>query len=289
MNLASPLGEGHGLTLSWEGGFDTNIALSMTSCSRVVKEANEESTERPNWLELPKEVTSNIFQKLGALEVLTSARQVCSLWWNISKEPLMWRTIDLTKPPHYPQPTLVNLCCYAIEQSCGHLEDISIEFFATDKVLKCIANNGSHLRRMRLVKCWAVSNKGLREAVIKLPLLEEFEISFNNVLYDTIAVMGQFCPLLKVLKLNMCPYKHFKYDDEALAIARNMPNLRHLQLMGNWLTNYGLIFILDSCLHLESLNLKACKNIDLSGSLGERCYKQIRECGPPGGTVPYDI
>ncbi|XP_057426154.1 putative F-box/LRR-repeat protein 9 [Lotus japonicus] len=249
----------------------------MASCSRVVKDAYEESTEKPNWLELPKEVTTNIFHKLGAFEVLTSARQVCSLWWNISKDPLMWRTVDLTKPPYYPQSTLVNLCCYAIEQSCGHLEDISIEYFATDEILKCIANSGSHLRRMRLIKCWAVSNKGLREAVIKLPLLEEFEISFNNVSNDTFAVMGQCCPLLKVLKFNMCPYKGFKCNGDAFAIARNMPNLRHLQLMGNWLTNDGLVSILDGCLYLESLNLKACLNIDLSGSLGERCYKQIRE------------
>ena len=66
------------------------------------------------------------------------------------------------------------------------------------------------------------------------------------------------------------------YDFGALAIAKNMPKLRHLQLIGNRVTNDGLQAILDGCPHLESLDLRKCFNVTLSGNLGKRCAKQIK-------------
>ena len=53
------------------------------------------------------------------------------------------------------------------------------------------------------------------------------------------------------------------YDFGALAIAKNMPKLRHLLLNGNRVTNDGLQAILDGCPHLESLDLRKCFNVTL--------------------------
>ncbi|KAJ1410350.1 Leucine-rich repeat domain superfamily [Sesbania bispinosa] len=77
--------------------------------------------------------------------------------------------------------------------------------------------------------------------------------------------------LLKVFKFNVKGNKgiEFERDDEAFVIAKTMSQLRHLQLWGNMLTNNGLLAILDGCPHLESLDLRACFNLDLNGSLGE--------------------
>ncbi|XP_057443565.1 putative F-box/LRR-repeat protein 23 [Lotus japonicus] len=244
--------------------------------------SNGEITEGPlpNWLELPTEVTAKILYKLGAFDILTSARLVCPLWWKTCKDPLMWRTIDLTnQPPSYPHTAMLKLCRYAIEQSCGHLEDISIDFFCTDEVLKYIADSGSHLRRMGLLmKSWGISDVGMIELVKKLPLLEEFEISFNCLPKNILELIGQSCPFLKVIKFTLFigfP-KGFECNDDAFVIAKTMPELRHLQLIANRLTNDGLLAILDGCRHLESLDLRGCSNVDLSGSLGERCCKQIK-------------
>ncbi|XP_057433851.1 putative F-box/LRR-repeat protein 23 isoform X1 [Lotus japonicus] len=237
--------------------------------------------EEPNWLELPREVTAKILHKVGPFEIFTTASLVCHLWWKICMDPLMWRPIDLTTHPRYAQSKLEKFCIHAIERSCSQLEDISIEDIATDEVLKHIADSGSHLRRMRLMKCWTVSDKQLSEVVKKLPLLEEFEISFGDLSKDTLELMGKCCPHLQVLKFNMQEIKGYECDDEAFAIAKTMPRLRHLQLLGNRLTNEGLLAILDGCPHLESLDLRVCSNVDLSGSLRERCLKQIKDLRLP--------
>ncbi|KAL1188342.1 putative F-box protein [Cardamine amara subsp. amara] len=60
--------------------------------------------------------------------------------------------------------------------------------------------------------------------------------------------------------------------------ARNyMPQLRHLQLLGNELTNTGLNAILDGCPHLEHLDLSQCFNINLVGDLKKRCLERIKD------------
>jgi hypothetical protein len=55
----------------------------MASCSISAKEAEAENTVVPNWLELPREITANILQRLDTIEVVKSVCLVCPLWWNI--------------------------------------------------------------------------------------------------------------------------------------------------------------------------------------------------------------
>jgi hypothetical protein len=89
-----------------------------------------------------------------------------------------------------------------------------------------------------------------------------------------------------------CPrLKHFKHvEDEgyaqchetvyraernsgAMAIAR-MHELRSLQLFRCSLDGQGLTTILDNCLHLESLDIRRCRNITvLDSSLRSKCAR----------------
>jgi hypothetical protein len=54
-----------------------------------------------------------------------------------------------------------------------------------------------------------------------------------------------------------------------MAIAR-MHELRSLQLINNRLSNQGLVAILDNCLHLKSLYILNCYNIDMTPQLEAR-------------------
>ncbi|CAN6853359.1 unnamed protein product [Brassica oleracea] len=123
--------------------------------------------------------------------------------------------------------------------------------------------------------CSTVTSEGLTEAIAKLTLLEDLEVSYCSLSAESLKVVGQSCPNLKTLKLNREGtlrlnsepepkfYDEECNDEEALGIAESMPELRHLQLFGNILTNTGLTAILDGCPHLEHLDLRKCFNLPL--------------------------
>ncbi|WJX32174.1 hypothetical protein P8452_20532 [Trifolium repens] len=179
---------------------------------------------------------------------------------------------------HEPS-TLSKLCRYAVDQSCGRLEDIYIKYFGTDDLLKYVADRSSNLRCLRIGRCErSMSKEGLYESLKKLPLLEELEILNCHLLqFVSFEVIGQCCPLLKSLNLKGLFDFIRECDDHALGIAQTMPGLRDLRIVKNNLTNAGLIAILDGCPLLESLDLRGCFHLDLSGSLGKRCNEQIKE------------
>nr|POF21463.1 f-box protein skip19 [Quercus suber] len=94
-----------------------------------------------NWLELPRDVTESIFQRLGAVEILETAQKVCTLWRNICKEPSMWRDINMLNLYEWedgPSDPL-KMCRNAVDRSCGQLRAINIEYVANDELLNYIA------------------------------------------------------------------------------------------------------------------------------------------------------
>ncbi|GAB2214054.1 hypothetical protein Droror1_Dr00018388 [Drosera rotundifolia] len=99
---------------------------------------------------------------------------------------------------------------------------------------------------------------------------------------EEIKEVGSGCSLLRTFKLI---YREaFIYDDEdeeAFASVKTIPQLRHLQIIGNSLTDAGLKAVLDGCPHLESLDLRSCPRIHISGNLGKICSEGIKCLWPP--------
>jgi hypothetical protein len=116
------------------------VVHMMESCEKKAKVKSyvlSTLQRRPNWLELPTELMKNILQRLDTVDIVTIVRLVCPLWWNICKDPLMWRTIhisdiELNNTMRFSFRCLEKICRCAIDLSCGHAEDISIDLFGTD-------------------------------------------------------------------------------------------------------------------------------------------------------------
>ncbi|RVW39476.1 F-box protein SKIP19 [Vitis vinifera] len=199
--------------------------------------SREEEEEERNWQELPRDVTSMILSKLNAVEILSSAQFVCSFWRKLCREPMMWRNIDMHN--------LGDLCDlgYDLEEMARHAVDRS----------------GGQLLSI-CIDDFATDNL------------------LNYIMIEVLEAIGQCCPRLKSFRLNCQGFRHphIECDEEALAIAQNMPGLKSLQLFGNKLTNNGLLAILDGCCHLESLDLRQCFNVNLGGNLAKRCAEQIK-------------
>ncbi|KAF2576044.1 hypothetical protein F2Q70_00000178 [Brassica cretica] len=194
-----------------------------------------------SWAELPSELTSSILSRLSSIDILENAQKVCTSWRRVCKDTAMWRKIDM--------------------RNSGDL-------------------GSSNLRSLKLVKCSPLTCEGLTEAIVKLPLLEELQVSYCSLSVESLKVVGQSLPNLKTLKLNRIyrrfPCRPYVSDDDALAIAETMPRLSHLQLFANKLTNAGLNAILDHCPNLEHLDLRLCHSVRLLGDLKKRCSERIK-------------
>ncbi|ESQ45452.1 hypothetical protein EUTSA_v10010638mg [Eutrema salsugineum] len=252
-----------------------------------------------DWAGLPPELTSSILVRLDAIEILENAQKVCKSWHRVCKDPSMWRKIDMHTGLRcdgcYPRPdcdqcyeTLSlsrrcyeTMCRHAVDLSQGGLVEIDIWRFCTNSLLNYIADRSSSLRKVGLVMCHKLDGETLVEALAKHPLLEELDISYCSFPEESLKAVGKSCPNLKTLKLKT-PEVTYNDDEFAIAIAQGMPGLRHLQLFGNdVMGNEGLEAILDSCLHLEHLDLRQCSGIQFVGDLEKRCYQRIRDLRMP--------
>ncbi|XP_010440337.1 PREDICTED: putative F-box/LRR-repeat protein 9 [Camelina sativa] len=73
------------------------------------------------------------------------------------------------------------MCLNAVDLSRGGLLEINIKNFGSDSLLTYVADRSSNLRRLGVVDCGEqVTGYGILEAVVKLPLLEELEISSDS-------------------------------------------------------------------------------------------------------------
>ncbi|KAJ0264947.1 F-box protein SKIP19 [Hirschfeldia incana] len=252
--------------------------------------------EPKNWAELPPELISSILLRLNSIEILEKAQKVCRSWRSVCKDPSMWRKIDMDNLGDLGSMgyDLEIMCRHAVDRSQGGLLEIDIWYFGTDELLNYIADRSSKLKSLRLIMCYPIADEGFIEAVRKLPLLEYLEITYGAMSGEALKVAGQSCPNLKKLRLNSEPdpkfYDEEFNDEEALGIAESMPELRHLQLFGNTLTNTGLTAILDGCPHLEHLDLRKCFNIRLEGDMEKRCTERIKELKRPDDSTaghPY--
>jgi hypothetical protein len=98
------------------------------------------------------------------------------------------------------------------------------------------------------------------------------------LLTEALEVVGRCCPLLKSLKFNSWWEKNGEYDEEALAIAENMSELRCPQLFGNMLTNDSLQAILDGCPHLDHLTYGNVSVSVLQGIWKEDVLNRLKTC-----------
>uniref|UniRef100_A0A0D3B549 F-box domain-containing protein n=1 Tax=Brassica oleracea var. oleracea TaxID=109376 RepID=A0A0D3B549_BRAOL len=150
------------------------LSLSFPSPQFPSLTPEMEDGEYSSWSELPTELTSSILQRLGAIEVLENAQKVCTSWRRVSKDPAMWRKIVM----HNVEDLGYNLDImyrHAVDRSQGGLVEIEIWDFGTDSLVNYIAYSSGNLRSLKLVKCYLVTDEGLTEALVKLPLFEELE------------------------------------------------------------------------------------------------------------------
>ncbi|XP_047309302.1 putative F-box/LRR-repeat protein 23 [Impatiens glandulifera] len=242
---------------------------------------------------LSEDIIMLIMKKVGVVDILLNLQKVCRSWRNICKDPALWRSIDMHSNYSYHiitccSTTRINRTRYvmndmikhAIDRSCGQLIDIKLEKHFNVDILKYLTYRKNQLKRLQIVSCKKVTNKGLSKATKNMSSLEELHIYFGNITNAGLKNIGRNCPRLKSLT--------FDHQGRSIptAIAKSMPELRHLSLFGNQISNRDLEAILDGCPHLESLDLRECFKLDLYGMpLGLRCSSSIKTLLLPNDSI----
>ncbi|XP_047942036.1 putative F-box/LRR-repeat protein 9 isoform X2 [Salvia hispanica] len=158
----------------------------------------------PSCIDLPRDVTAEILQRLGAEGMLTSAQKVCTTWWKVCKDPALWRVIDFSNPRQGIFNDEYNVMCRrAVDRSQGQLVDLTIQYFGDDALLDYIVHRSPNLKRIKLGTCFFISGYCARRMVAKLPHLKELHLTLRPGLGACdIEVIGKSCPMLKSFSLN---------------------------------------------------------------------------------------
>lgn len=240
--------------------------------------------EACDWAEMPSDALAAVFAKLDVAEILSGAGLVCRSWRRLAaSDPTLWRRVDMCYQGDQLQTEEVEaMARAAVDRSAGTMEAFCAETFVNDDLLRYISQRAPSLKSLHLCLCHYVTNQGFAEAVNCFPQLEELDITFCSLYGIVCETAGRACPQLKCFRLNerwsilqseFAPYEGMDDDTEALGIASTMPGLQELQLIGNNLTNDGLVAILDRCPRLESLDIRQCYNIQMDDALRSKCAR----------------
>ncbi|CAM0952400.1 unnamed protein product [Alopecurus aequalis] len=245
----------------------------------------EDEGESRDWAEMPSDALSAVFAKLDLSDLFASAGLVCCAWRRLAtNNNMLWRRVDMSHQGDLMETEEAEaMARAAVDRSAGTLEAFWADTFVTDGLLRYISQRASSLKSLQLSLCDEVSNEGMAEAVQGFPQLEELDITFCSLYGNVCESVGKACPQLKCFRLNerwnvvdrgFAAYEEGMDDDtEALGIANNMPELRDLQLIGNNLTNDGLMAILGHCPHLQSLDIRQCFNLRIDDGMKSRCAR----------------
>ncbi|KAL5207561.1 hypothetical protein ABZP36_031996 [Zizania latifolia] len=248
----------------------------------------EDGSESRDWAEMPSDVLAAVFGKLDVSDLLTGAGLVCRAWRQLAAtDPTLWRRVALSNQGNLMEDEKAEaMARTAVDRAAGTMEAFWADTFVTDGLLLYVSVRASSLKSLKLSLCLNVSNEGMAEAMQGFPQLEELDITICSLDGDVCESIGKACPQLKCFRLNSAFIDTYgmDYDTEALGIANNMPELRELQLIGNNLSNVGLMSILDHCLHLESVDIRRSNNIRMDDALKSKCAR-IRNLKLPRDSI----
>uniref|UniRef100_A0A0A8YYK3 F-box domain-containing protein n=1 Tax=Arundo donax TaxID=35708 RepID=A0A0A8YYK3_ARUDO len=233
---------------------------------------DEEDAGERDWADLPRDAVATVLGKLEMGDVLAGAGLVCRSWRRAAaEEPALWRRVEARSGAGIAKAML------AVWKSSGRCEEFVAERVGDDRILFYLVDRLSCLKSLCLISCYSLSNEGFIEAVKSFPLLEKLELSLcRNIFGEAIEAAGKACPHLKHFRLSNERFYGFEdeynNDQEARGIS-TMHELRSLQLFANSLTNRGLAAILDSCPHLESLDIRHCFNVNMNAVLQFQCAR----------------
>ncbi|XP_054815812.1 F-box protein FBW2-like [Prosopis cineraria] len=221
------------------------------------------ASEYPRWDGLIADALVVIFCKVSLLERLAVIPRVCKSWAKVVSSPHCWQEIDILNWSCFFQPPgqLERMLQMLVARSSGSLHKFCVSGLQSDYIFPSIADHAGCLHTLCVPGC-NISDSMMEEIAGRLSSITFLDVSnCLNLTANGIEVIGKNCKLLERFCRNMNE-NHWvsadkpSQDDEALAIAATMPNLKHLEMTNHVITSDGVRRILCACPKLEFLDLR---------------------------------
>lgn len=186
------------------------------------------SSRCQNILELPNSILLYIFQYLTISQRLCCVALVCTKWYELSKDPSLWRIIcfqDLTHmcitdeildkvtsySNHVIHLDLSNIMGFTLNgissllKKCRHLIYLSLKGCCClpDSAFRLISQHLPDLQQLYLDDCFAVTNETMIEIFINCSKLTHVSVS-SHLNSKAVLTLASHCPGLKLLHISYC-------------------------------------------------------------------------------------
>ncbi|XP_048536015.1 F-box protein FBW2-like [Triticum urartu] len=238
------------------------------------------------WEELLPDALGLVFRNLPLQEVLTVVPRVCKSWGRVVAGPYCWQEIDIeewSQQRHSRPDHLVRMLDLLLRRSSGACRRICVSGLPCDPLFSFI---GDHARALRTLE---IPRSEISDAVVEavapgLPNLTFLDVSScTKIGARALEAFGRHCRSLAALRRVMHPIdvagrNACGQHDEARAIARTMPALRHLEVGYMLVTTEAILEVLSRCRGLEFVDLRGCWAVD-EALLRER-HPRLSVLGP---------
>ncbi|XP_022946543.1 F-box protein SKIP1-like [Cucurbita moschata] len=272
----------------------------------------------PSWAELTQECLTNIFSRLTIEQRWRGPMLVCKLWLRAATDSSLFSHFDLeprfdstpTESPAWWSPQfeakIDSMLRSAVQWSLGSLSLIRIRH-CSDSSLQLVAQGCPNLEVLSIKSCANVTDRSMAKIALGCQKLQEVDISYCHEISNvSLSLIGKHCPNIKTLKrnffntldpsqqkgivpdsyLNACPQD---VDSEAVAIAKFMPNLEHLQLCFSKLSAKALTLICKGCPNLKYLDLFGCVNLTSRDIVNATSNLENLEIRKPNFYIPRSV
>ncbi|XP_042465918.1 F-box/LRR-repeat protein At3g48880-like [Zingiber officinale] len=251
--------------------FVSSPSLSHLS-SNMLKAIVEEELDR-HWDEMQADCLINIFRRLALGDLAVAVPFVCKSWYRASLDPSCWcrlnfRSFDFTPwSPfscafalryHLHSPLSFSaFLCFSLHRSRGVVDQLTFPLSSAVS----IHNLAYASVKCPRLKALALPDNLMLEDDLRIPELvrrwkdlEHLEMETKpSSFLEAVAEIGHNCPRFVGLKV-----RGLIGREDAKALARCLPELKHLELSKSYLTKDELLVVIGGCRKLETLTVKDC-------------------------------
>ncbi|RAL46461.1 hypothetical protein DM860_004740 [Cuscuta australis] len=235
------------------------------------------------WADLIPDALGLIFQKLPLQDVLTVVPRVCKSWERAVAGPYCWQEIDIEEWSMNSLPENIDRMLRLLIPRCqGSLRKLRVSCVSNKDTFAFIADNAKYLHTLGLPRS-EIDECLVEELAEKFSNVTVLDISYcNNMGEIALDAFGTHCKNLKSLCRTMHPLEvidKISQDDEALAIADAMPNLKQLEIAYMLVSTECVVEIIKSCPQLELLDVRGCWSVSLDEEFLKK-FPGLRVVGP---------